>query len=105
MAVKITTKPQWHQYEYGVRVMLTIPSRKNIKDILALADGDDDKFVALMTDFTINDWEGLVGDDNQPLPVNMDNKSIVRDDKHIGRWIEERINSPIVVVEEEIKNS
>lgn len=104
MALKLTQKPQWHEYQPGVRFLLAPLPRSVYRAIVREVGNDDDQLERLLADHIIRDWEGLLGDNDMPLPVTIDNKMAVRDHFLLAPWLDQRSNMLIEAEEAAEKN-
>jgi hypothetical protein len=81
---------QWREYQPGVRVLIRPLSaskrselerkatyRKNGVDRI-----DAEKLENLLRDHIVEDWEGIVGADDQPIPATPENVKLILDHLH-----------------------
>ncbi len=65
---------------------------------------DDDKLNDLISDYILEKWEGVGGEDGQPLPVTLDSKKLIIDQLAIKNFIWAAAQS-LDTTEAEQKNS
>ena len=65
---------------------------------------DNDKLNELLADYIIDKWEGIGGEDGQPLPVNLESKKLIADQLALKNFIWAAAES-LDTTEPETKNS
>ena len=122
MALKITgkTEARWYLYQGNVRFKIRPMTARVLRDLRQAAQTgrmmpdpktrrmmpeiDDEKYELLIRDYLIEDWEGVIGDDDQPLPCNAEAKAAVLDVLPISDFVWEMAQSADLTTERE-KNS
>ena len=104
MKISINNGPQWHEYAPGVRFKIQPLTRADLRNIAKDAAGDEEKSFSLTADMVILDWEGLVGEDQQPLEVTLENKLAVMGNVPLALFIDGKSSGLVVIEEEEEKN-
>jgi len=100
--IKISNVPQWHEFAPGVKLHIARLTVKVINSIVKEADGDNQKRNELLADHLLLDWEGLVDDNNNALPVTLANKLAVMNNCILSDFIDDKAAGLQFVDEKEV---
>ena len=103
--LKLITKPTWHDYAPGVRLLIAPLTRSKLRQLVAASEEDGaPSLEQLVANHTLQGWEGLADDEGQTLDVTPENAMLVMDSLELGPWIEERARVTARTPEDELKN-
>lgn len=94
----------WHDIQSGVRLKIKQLTRSKMRELLLAADGDQDAYALAVADEVLQDWQGLVDEDGQPLELTRENKLAVAENALVGSVVERLSSGLRMVQESEVKN-
>lgn len=89
--LRIIRDPQWYEYQPGVKLHIACVTMKDVRRHTVEAAGNRQKLDELMADHILLGWQGLIGEDNNDLPVTLANKLAVMGNISLVKFIDQMI--------------
>jgi hypothetical protein len=104
LQIKKNSGPNRIDIQDGVWIEVNQLTRSRIRELIVLADGDNEAYALSSADEAIDNWFGFVDENGHPLDVTPENKLLVIENPVVGALVEREANGLRTIEEKEIKN-